>query len=309
MTLPHMDWDDLDPDDLVETVLMPDQLGTALQDQSETKFATQSADRFPGYVDGTLAGGPLASGPLGMVNKMYGRFVSRVAQADPATIEKPKDLQPLVPGFFNLPLQDLFAPLLNALMGIGGGVLGGALSTIANFFAGRWAQVDDLHDGQMQLNDRVDLLSPLQDYGSSYAGTQNSLWNKGKIPFDKQIGPMKKCHLASGGIVFEEQGMWDVRARVTITSTPPLVGAFIDWEIRVVKDSDGSIFSVSRDTLESSSAQSREINTSVVVPTAGYRAEVWVTNIGPGRQIAGGPERTRLTVQHISRSTSFQIEG
>ena len=103
MTLPFMNWDDVTPDDVVETVVMPDQLGTALQDQSEAKYKSQSADRFPGYIDGTLAGGPLAAGPLGMVNGMFGKFVSRVANADPATIEKPKDLQPLVPGFIDLP--------------------------------------------------------------------------------------------------------------------------------------------------------------------------------------------------------------
>lgn len=301
MTLPFMNWDDVGPDDVVETVVMPDQLGTALQDQSEAKYKEQSADRFPGYIDGTLAGGPLAAGPLGMVNGMFGKFVSRVANADPATISKPKDLQPLVPGFFSLPLQDLFAPLLNALMGVGGGVLGGALSGIADFFSGRWEDVDTVVDGQLDLNDRVDLLSPLQDYGSCYASGSGNLINTGKVPFNKAIGPMTNCHLASSGIVLEDKGLWDVRARLAFSFT--IGGGGIAWEIRVVKDSDGSLFSVQKDYVTDPGSCTREINTTVVVPDAGYRAEVWITTLVLGRATVGGPSQNRLTAQHITRST------
>lgn len=307
MTLPFMNWDDVGPDDVVETVVMPDQLGSALQDQSEDHYSQQSADRFPGYVDGTLAGGPLASGPLGVVNKMFGKFVSKVAKADPATIEKPKDLQPLVPGFFDLPLTDFFAPLLNALMGVGGGVLGGALSGIADFFSGKWQQVDDIQDGQTSLNDRVDLLSPLEDYGSCYAPGQGGLLvnGTGVKPFTQQIGPMTGCHTdGSGRIVLEDKGLWEITARMSWSWT--VLSGTVAWYVRVLRP-DGSVFSQQLDRVNDANEMTRHITTTVVVPDSGYKVEVYVSSSVTGREIFGGPTHNRLIVHHITRSTDFPI--
>lgn len=181
------------------------------------------------------------------------------------------------------------------------GILGGTLGDLD-----RWS--NDIVDGQLALNESVDLLSPLQDYGSCYAKGVGGLVTMGKVPFNQQIGPMTGCHLASNGIVLDDKGLWDIRARLWFSYTLSPLNGVINWEIRIVKDSDGSIFSVQRDQVEDTAVNSREINTTVVIPSAGYRAEVWVTNLAAARAVQGGSELNRLTAQHITRSTDFQIQ-
>ncbi|WP_411815659.1 hypothetical protein [Gordonia sp. SND2] len=174
------------------------------------------------------------------------------------------------------------------------GILGGTLGDLD-----RWS--NDIVDGQLALNESVDLLSPLQDYGSCYAKGSGDLINLGKVPFNQQIGPMTNCHLASSGIVLEDKGLWDIRARLAFSYT--VGGGGIAWEIRIVKDSDGSIFSVQKDYVVDKESCTREMNTTVVIPTGGYRAEVWITTLVIGRATTGGPSYNRLTAQHITRST------
>lgn len=217
-------------------------------------------------------------------------------------------------GLFDNLFGNLISSIVRAVMGIfipggGGGIPAGLnpLSWLSDLMGMRWDQVDSIEDGQLGLNSRVDLLSPLQDYGSCYARGVDGIVNTGKVPFNQQIGPMTGCHLASNGIVLDDKGLWDIRARVWFSWTASPISGVINWEIRVVRDSDGSVFSVQRDQVRDTDVNCREINTSVVIPNAGYRAEVWVTNLAPGRSVWGGANYNRFTVQHISRSTANPI--
>lgn len=196
--------------------------------------------------------------------------------------------------------------LINALMGGGGS---GIFSAVASFFTGQWGKLDDVQDGQLALNGQVELLSPLQDYGSVYAlGSSGVLVNNtGKAPFDRQVGPMTGCHLASGGIVLDDYGLWDIRCRMAFSWTA--LSSNIQWEIRVVRNSDGAIFSQQKDYVNDANSTTREIVTTVVIPNNGhkYRVESHITSLAVGREVFGGPAQNRLTAQHITRSTSFQI--
>ncbi|WP_062367888.1 hypothetical protein [Gordonia sp. QH-12] len=166
--------------------------------------------------------------------------------------------------------------------------------------------VGKLQEGQEALNNRTDLLSPLLDYGSAYASTANGITNTGQFSYSNQIGPMQACHIANGRLILEEKGLWNLSARIYIDYTVSPIGLDVAWEVRVLAP-DGSIFSTTEDVYTGGSAQTREINTSVVVPDAGYQVQVYVRTLLVGRWIRGGDHRSRLTVQHISRSTESPI--
>lgn len=181
------------------------------------------------------------------------------------------------------------------------GITGGGLFDLEN-----WAS--NVRDGQLDLNGRVDLLSPLQEYGSCYAAGQGDLINTGRVPFNRQIGPMTGCHLwpEMNAIVLDSPGLWDIRARLGFSWT--IGGNAVRWHIRVVSP-QGTIFHQTFDRSAMSAVNHREINTSVVVPSVGYFVEVWIDALEIGRATLGGPENNRLTVQHITRDTRHQIGG
>lgn len=161
-------------------------------------------------------------------------------------------------------------------------------------------------DGQLDLNGRVDLLSPLQDYGSAYANTQAGIFNKGQVGFTNQIGPMQGCRLVNGKIRLGDQGLWDIRCQLWIDWTG--LDGMVEWEIRVLRP-DGSTFSYQRTRLDSAAIFSSTNITSVVVPDAGYQVQIFITEMAPGRGAIGGPGLNRLTVQHISRDTTTGDTG
>ena len=110
MTLPNMPWDSTDPEDLPQGAAYPgSSLGNLLQNPSVSKFANLGGGRFPGVFFAQPAGSPLnPSMPLGFITDLFAKFASYVAQADPATINKPEDLQGLITDFVvGLPLSSL----------------------------------------------------------------------------------------------------------------------------------------------------------------------------------------------------------
>ncbi|MGM5069833.1 hypothetical protein EU244_033965 [Rhodococcus qingshengii] len=167
-------------------------------------------------------------------------------------------------------------------------------------------KITEFRDGQLDINDRVDLLSPLQDYGSAYANTQAGIFNKGQVGFTNQIGPMQGCRLVSGRIVLDDRGLWDIRCQLWIDWTS--LDGMVEWEIRVLRP-DGSTFSFQRTRLNSKDIFSSTNITSVVVPDAGYQVQIFITEMAPGRGAIGGPGLNRLTVQHISRDTTTGDTG
>lgn len=110
MTTPHLPWSSTDPADLPQGTAYPGSaFGTLLQDPSVGKFANLGGGRFPGVFFSQPAGSPLnPSMPLGFITDLFAKFTSFVAQADPATITKPQDLQGLITDFVTgLPLSAL----------------------------------------------------------------------------------------------------------------------------------------------------------------------------------------------------------
>lgn len=219
------------------------------------------------------------------------------------------DVKNLADDSFGSFFNSLFSALASVFTGVGG--LGNSvLSDLQAFFSGKWNQVDELKDGQGSLLDRVDLLSPLQDYGAAYCPKSvNTGWSGGefKIAYTEQIGPMKNVAMdGSGGLILAEEGLWDVRARMGVGAAS--INGQVEWEIRVYPPDRSSIFSVLTDYANSTSQVFREMSMPIVVPGPGYRVEVWVTYLTNNRVIQSGSRWTRLSAQHISKSTTHQIE-
>ncbi len=244
MTTPQFDYGTTAPADLPENVVHPSALGEVLQDTSSESYQAEAAARFPGALDGTLAGGPLASGPLGIVTRMATQLQANVANADPATIRKPRDLQSLVPGFFSLDLgSGIFGGLLQALQGVGSGVLGGVLGSIADFFSGQWGKVDhheavldsfgpgdlrDLADGQAALIGQIESLEEnpgtctlTMSHNATVGGYANQ-WLP--MPFDTDVAASKNAEHEAPAVwepTYRHKirllapGAWNVRAFLT----------------------------------------------------------------------------------------------
>ena len=201
------------------------------------------------------------------------------------------------------------AQMTNGAIGAGGAWTGAQhefkinIKDLLNLLKDR---ADAFEDGQIELNGRTDLLSPLLDYGSAYMDTSGGFSNVGQAWFVHQVGPMQKCHLDQGRIILEEEGLWDIRASMWFDSTG--LGGGVGWNVRVLRP-NGTLFSEKMEYFDDTKARSALSISSVVVPAAGYQVQVYVTVIAATRGIIGGVQRNRLTVQHISRDITTGDTG
>lgn len=139
MTLPNMPFGSTSPEDLPENVTHPDNLGPTLQDQSAGWYKTNQGDKFPSQLNGTLAGSPLASGAMGIVNGKVANFTSGIANSDPVNINGPEDLRGRVNSFFDINPLSLLVVVLQPLVSLLGliPIVGQSLErTLSNFLAG-----------------------------------------------------------------------------------------------------------------------------------------------------------------------------
>lgn len=168
-----------------------------------------------------------------------------------------------------------------------------------------WEKVAEaFEDGQTALKNRLDLLSPLLDYGSAYMDAQGGFLqfgnNHGVMPFSNQIGPMRNCELHDNGIRLLAAGLWDVRCQMAYGNNALGVGnGTVEWYVRVYRP-DGTLFSEQVGLEANVWTKTSTIVSSVVVPDAGFVVKVEVSWIHGSRKLLGGPRNNRLVVQHIS---------
>ncbi|RAV34930.1 hypothetical protein [Corynebacterium heidelbergense] len=213
--------------------------------------------------------------------------------------------------------DSLFGNLLN-------GVFGGFLDVIRGGIPPLWlpsnayAAAAQIRDGQQDLNDRADLLSPLMDYCSAFAPPDNNghaRFGIGLIPFTSQIGPARNVRIRDDGR-FEllDKGLWDIRAHVVPSWTGVTVPN-ISVSIRVYSpygdtyETASRLFSEQTSIEKTSNVTSFSLVSSVVVDKPGYIAGVYVDDANNGRGILGGPRFSRFTVQHISRDVVNKTGG
>lgn len=207
--------------------------------------------------------------------------------------------------------ESLLGNLLGGFFGVMTGIFTGAVSIIPSWFPQSAADyANAIRDGQIDLNDRTDLLSPLLDYRSVSTPPSGSdaMHGSGRIPFDFQIGPFQGVSKEPSMLILDDKGLWDLRAQVTASyMNNPLAQQVKVW-LRVLRP-DGSVFSQQAHYAETMNSVTIPIVSSVCVPEAGYKVDVWVWAQSGSRGWWSGPEWTRLTVQHISREVENGTGG
>lgn len=197
----------------------------------------------------------------------------------------------------------------NIIGGIGTAIWNGVNGFVNTI--GSWAGIfhqagTQIRDGQRDLNDRTDLLSPLLDYCSvsSDPGSGEHRVSNNRFPFNYQIGPSQGVTIMGDGrIRLDDKGLWDLRAM--ITASWKVSNDQIQVFLRVLKPDGGlhSVYSEQGYYMKTSNNVTMTLVSSVVVPEPGYFVDMYI--IGPGdRGYWVGPKWNRLTVQHISRSVT-----
>lgn len=194
----------------------------------------------------------------------------------------------------------------NIIGGIGKALeegLTGIITGISDFFnpirkAGAVAR-----DKQVDFNDRVDLLSPLLDYGSlsTPPSKGDALKGTGRMPFNYQIGPMRGVTPVNNMLRLDDKGLWDLRAMLTASWI--VAGGELRVSLRVLEPDGKTIFSEQAHYADTLRSQTMTLVSSVVIPEPGYFVDMWVVST-IARGWWGGPRWTRLSAQHMSRNVN-----
>lgn len=162
----------------------------------------------------------------------------------------------------------------------------------------RFTQLDVVADGQTRIQNRVDLLGALLDYGATYMDQLSGFNVEGLMPFNRQIGPMKGCTLLPGGkLRLDSPGQWNIFSQITVDWLPILDPNV--WLISRVRDDTGAEYSVKEVRDSSNWVMTLSCTHPVVVPAPGYTVEI-EAKFSVARRVLGGPARNHLVAQHIS---------
>lgn len=203
-----------------------------------------------------------------------------------------------------------------------GGIFGGFLSIFQGGSGPSWlpSGVRDaavqIRDGQLDLNDRQDLLDNLLNMGRTYcsATRQYSANTWTKMPFDSQLGVLRECEIIPGGIRLLKKGQWNIWAQVYMGNmTAPFATRDIEWEVRVYVPGASSsdpwkLYSMTAGRYKSNNPGHDVIITSVVTDSDISHVEVWAKTNLAGRTFGYGPSYNQLTVQQIT-SERFGGDG
>lgn len=208
-----------------------------------------------------------------------------------------EDMKPTIGGLASIMLSNVGTIAQNIFRGIA--------DAVAGLFKGQSGALGEISDGQVSLNGRTDLLSPLLDYRSCSTPPTggDAMKGTGRIPFNYQIGPYQNVSNENNALVLNDKGLWDLRCQVTCSWTAAVWNADIRVYLQVLRP-DNTVYSQQSYYMSTTNSVTIPVVSSVVIPEAGYQVVVWVVADG-GRGWWSGPEWTRLTVQHISR----KVEG
>lgn len=213
------------------------------------------------------------------------------------------------------PVDEAFGFSRNSLLeqivgGIGQAISDGLNGIFGGIFGAVGQAMKPVRDGQQDLEDRTDLLSPLLDYRSvSTTPTGgDAMHGAGTMPFNFQIGPFRGVGKGTNELVLQDKGLWDLRAQVTASWTGNILGQQLQVYLRVLRP-DGSVFSEQAHYAETRNSITIPIVSSVCVPAAGYKVDVYVWAQDGNRGWWSGPKWTRLTAQHISRTVENGTGG
>lgn len=171
-------------------------------------------------------------------------------------------------------------------------------ATVGSKLRERFEKIDTVYDGQLSLNNRVDLLGALLDYGATYMDSMSGFNKAGLMPFNQQIGPMKGCALLPGGRMrLDHPGQWNIFSQLTVDWLPILDPNV--WLISRVRTPQGAEYSKKEVRDASPWVMTLTCVHPVVVPAPGFTVEI-EARFSVVRRVLGGPARNHLVAQHIS---------
>ena len=182
--------------------------------------------------------------------------------------------------------------------------LAGIVGGLGDLFSPVRKAAQEVRDGQLALDGRVDLVDPLLNYGSVYVPQPSGLKQKNswhRIPFTAKISTtMRGCSvLPAGGIRLDRPGLWDIRTHLVTGNAVGLLPREVTLDLRIVRP-DGSTFSSLVGRTSSKSPDSITVISSVQVPDPGYEVQAWIYVHNYEANWGSGPAYSRLTVQQIN---------
>lgn len=168
----------------------------------------------------------------------------------------------------------------------------------------------DIEDGQLQLNNRVDLLEGVNGYCSTFMDANWNLagQNRVSLPFNTQLGPSVGTSLYNGGIRLATKGLWRADAHCTFA---PGSNLNIQVYVAVVGVTSESVFTEHRFDLVATSAgpETAAFSHTFVVPSDNqYYVKVQVWHGSAGRHLTyGGTVLSALSVNKWSNNTDNAV--
>lgn len=167
---------------------------------------------------------------------------------------------------------------------------------------------ENIRDGQLELNDRQDLLDNLLNMGrtycSDYQNYPSNTWVR--MPFDTQFGVLREVEIIDGGLRTLKPGQWNVWSQVYLGNMlAPFNTRDVEWEVRVYipgenEDDEWKLHTVTKGRYLSNRPGHDVIITSFITETEVAHVEVWAKTNMSGRTFGYGPAYNQLTVQQIT---------
>ena len=235
-----------------------------------------------------------------------------------ATIQRPALANPDTYDLAELARQVFSGGILSGFVSLGEGI-GQAIDDIANALFGGFIQndhpaLDRIRDGQLALNERLDLVALISGYAVAYMKA-NRYKDRGKwvqMEFDGQLGPVKNATVENDGITLA-QGTWVIDAQCThdhhvdrLTSRIRIEVTKPDGTVYSVKDAYGEVLPNKWTT--------RQVHHTIVAEHPGYKVRVWTYyNVGtflgayPRLLWRGGTALSHLSVHRLDQDTSNAV--
>ncbi|MDM7488699.1 hypothetical protein QT969_10390 [Rhodococcus sp. CSLK01-03] len=177
--------------------------------------------------------------------------------------------------------------------------------------------VGDLQDGQLELNDRLDLLEAVNGYCALYMGMNWAVagGHRVTLPFDSQLGPRKGADPFQNGILLASKGLW--RADALVSFYPPPANWFsgassvsIQVYLSVVAATGGATYTEHEYNMVVTSlgAETAAFSHTFVIPADGaYFVRVQVNHPKDSASVYGGTVRSALTANKWDNSAENAV--
>lgn len=177
--------------------------------------------------------------------------------------------------------------------------LGRAVEGFDEFKLGTYNTAQDLAN----LQDRSQKLEGVIGYAHSYSSGGLHTGNQDLfIPCDQPVGPSVGVTVANNRFTLNSRGLWEANGQVGFEAGGGLVqNNYVNAQIRVYAP-DGTLFAQRISESVEESEHTRSVSLPFVVPTSGYRVELWCW-VGLIRGIKGGSVFNGLSVNKISTET------